>query len=54
MKASGCSCESDNVALSGDALVSACAVEWGWEVTLTPGCSSVDELVAWSALNDGD
>ena len=37
------SCEFDEAVLEGNALVSGCAVEPGWEVTPFPGCSAVDD-----------
>lgn len=43
----GFSCELGKAALEGDALVSGCAVEPSWEeVTLVPGCWTMDEWVA--------
>ena len=43
--------ETGKAALNGDALVSGCAVEPIWEdVTLFPGCSTVDEWVACGAV----
>ena len=40
------SCRFDVAALEGDALVSGCAVELGWdEVTPFSGCSAVDDWV---------